>query len=155
MHWLVRWLYSPDQRPTITPLASLIGREDNRIGRPAGRPHVCLPSGAGNSRNLPNHPAISTYTTYVYPVTDLQRPAFTLHSGHYPRAVAFDIRGDLIYAQNFDNQLVIFSVAGRKLAEHALGERGNQTNAFLVHPEGRRVIVQTEERLYYVEVPQL
>src|SRR6185369_13739033 len=70
--------------------------------------YVCLPSGGGNYQNLPDHPAVGTYTTYVYPFDNLQKPTCIVPSGAYPRTVGFDIKNGLIFAQNFDTHLRIF-----------------------------------------------
>ncbi|MFO0970522.1 MAG: hypothetical protein U0793_33680, partial [Gemmataceae bacterium] len=114
--------------------------------------YVALPSGGGNYRGLPDHPMISTYTTYVYPIDNVRRPAFTLESGAYPRTVGFDPKADLAYAQNHGKQLIIFSMTGRKLQEHVLG-RGD-TRQFLVHPEGRRIMVLMQDTLAFVQIPE-
>jgi S1-C subfamily serine protease len=116
--------------------------------------YVCLPSGGGNYQGLPNHPEVRPYSTYVYAVDNLRKPAFTLHQGNYPRAVAFDPKAGAIYAQNFENQLVLFSPTGVRRQEHPLSERGDEVKQFLVHPEGGRLIVLTERRVFYVATPR-
>ena len=113
--------------------------------------HVCVPSGGGNSPGVPGHPAIGPYATYIYPVNRLSQPAFVLVQGAYPRAVGFDPQAGLIYSQNHDHQLLIFDDSGRRLKEVVLG--GGQTRQLLVHPQGRRLLVLTDSKLFHVEVP--
>jgi hypothetical protein len=72
-------------------------------------------------------------------------------SGAYPRAVGFDPKAGLIYAQNFQNQLIIYDPSGIKIKEFKLGP-GGDVKQFLVHPEGRKLLVLTGTKLYYVQV---
>jgi hypothetical protein len=120
---------------------------------PDGR-FVCLPSGGGNYADLPNHPAIGTsYSTYVYPASDVTRPAFLLASGAYPRAVGFDPRLGLVYAQNCDKQLIVFTDRGVKQREYQLAVgRGPEVSQFVPHPGGGRLLVLTGEQLYFVDL---
>src|SRR5262249_30750686 len=76
--------------------------------------HVCLPSGGGNTRGLKGHPEIGTYSTYVYPVGMLNKPAFVLEAGAYPTAVGFDPAAMLVYTQNAEFPLIAFSMTGIK-----------------------------------------
>jgi hypothetical protein len=110
---------------------------------------VCLPSGGGNYAER----EIGPYATFIYAVGHLKRPALILRLGAYPRAVGFDPRGGYIYAQNFDNQFILCSKDGARLAAHSLSDRGDEVRQFLVHPEGRRVLVLTGNRLFAVEAP--
>ncbi len=113
---------------------------------------VCAPSGGGNYQGLDNHPEVTPYSTYIYPVTSFRKPAFTLAQGAYPLAVGFDPKVGLVYAQNFQNSLLIFNATGVKLKEWKVGEGG--TKQFLVHPEGRRVLVFTDNQICLVDLPK-
>src|SRR5262249_15025069 len=74
--------------------------------------HVCLPAGGGNGSH-PDHPDLGgPYGTYIYPVTDLRKPAFGIRQGAYPRAVGFDPKAQQVYAQNHSKQLLVFSYTG-------------------------------------------
>jgi S1-C subfamily serine protease len=116
---------------------------------------VCLPCGGGNYNQLglKDHPEVGTYSTYVYPVTNLNKPAFTLAQGPYPMAVGFDPKAGLVYGQNLDHQLIVFGGAGVKLKEYQLNN-GREVRQFLVHPAGRKLLVLTDAKLSYVELPQ-
>jgi DNA-binding beta-propeller fold protein YncE len=106
--------------------------------------YVCLPSGGGNY-------GAGSYSTFIYRVNDLARPQISLASGAYPRAVGFDPKGGYVYAQNHQHQLIIFNPAGIKLKEQKLGQ-SSDVKQFLVHPEGRKLLVLTDDKLYSVQV---
>jgi hypothetical protein len=118
---------------------------------------VCLPSGGGNTRGLKGHPEIGTYTTYIYPVGALNKPAFVLESGAYPSAVGFDPDAKLVYAQNADSPLIVFGPTGikKKAFGFGPGERPVSVRQFLPHPDGGKLLVLTDKRLVWVELPKL
>ena len=108
---------------------------------------VCLPSGGGNAPVVPNHPHLGPFGTYVYSVTDLDRPEFTIEQGPYPTIVAFDPAGRLIYANHTVVTLSVFRPSGVKIKDltfpgHDVGAR--QT---LVHPAGRKLLMLGDELL--------
>jgi predicted Zn finger-like uncharacterized protein len=113
--------------------------------------YVCVPSGEGNVRRVPGHPDPGPYGTYVYAVTDLKKPAFTLAQGTFPRAVGFDGKSGLVYAQDHNHPLMVFTTTGTKLKQFRIA--GSDTaRQFLVHPEGRRLALLTGRGLYHAEV---
>jgi hypothetical protein len=124
----------------------------NAPGIEVSNDYVALPCGAGNSKGLPNHPNISGYSTYVYAVSDLTRPVAVVAAGAYPRALAFDAASGTIYAQNADNQLMLFTLTGEKEKEYSLG--GGDVKQILVHPKGRKAVILTHEALFFVELPE-
>jgi hypothetical protein len=115
--------------------------------------YVCLPSGGGNPRGLNNHPEVRAYSTYVYPVTRINEPAFVLEQGAYPTAVGFDPKGGLVYGQNRSHQLILFTPTGVKQREYTFGQ-ARRVRQFLVHPEGRKLLLLTEDKLFLVELPK-
>jgi hypothetical protein len=117
--------------------------------------YVCMPTGGGNPQNLPNHPPAKSYSTYVYAVTELSRPVCVLEQGAYPEAAGFDAKGGYIYTQNFDHELIVFTMTGVEKKQYQLGARGDGVRQYLVHPDGRKVLVLTASKLYFVTVPQL
>jgi S1-C subfamily serine protease len=106
--------------------------------------YVSLPSGGGNY-------GAGTYTTFIYSVTNLSQPQIMVSSGAYPRAMGFDPIAGLIYTQNHDKQLLIYDPSGVRLKEFTLGPTGD-VKQFLVHPDGRKVLVLTDRKLYFVRV---
>jgi S1-C subfamily serine protease len=118
---------------------------------------VCAPSGGGNY-NVDGERR-GNYQTYVYKTNSLKHSVVTLEQGAYPTAVGFDKSG-MFYAQNHDHQLIVFDAAGIKLKEHKLtANRGGMVKQYLVHPEGRKLLILTEDgprgsesKLWYVEV---
>jgi hypothetical protein len=116
---------------------------------------VCGPSGGGNY-GLPDVPSGSSYSTYLYSTVSFRKPMLVLAQGAYPRAVGFDMPSGLIYTQNHDKDLLIFDSKGRKLKEYAFAGRGRDPRQFLVHPEGRKMLVLSGENtptLRVVELP--
>ena len=112
---------------------------------------VCFPSGGGNM-NAPNHPSMRGYNTYIYDVSNLQVPKLGIVTGAYPRAVAFDPVSKKIYAQNYDYQLIVVSAGGVIEGKYKLpapSRRVQETNELLPHPSGNKVLVRTEQALYW------
>lgn len=114
--------------------------------------YVAVPCGPGNDRSLPGFPEIRLYSTYLFRTSDLTRPVTALASGAYPQAVGIDPVAELVYAQNFDHPLMLFTLAGEKWREYDLGG-GGTTKQFLVHPDGDHVLVLTDHKLFYVKPP--
>ena len=115
--------------------------------------HVALPCGGGNHTGLKLHPEVKSYSTYVYPVNDLGKPAFALESGAYPHMVGFDPVGGNVFAQNSDHQLIVFTYAGIKKKEYKIDRRGTDVKQYLAHPSGNKLLLLTEQTLALVELP--
>jgi hypothetical protein len=114
---------------------------------------VCLPSGAGNNPGLPNHPPLSNSGTYIYPVTDLHRPAFTIKHASYPGIVSFDPATGDVYANGSGNQLEVFGPTGIKRETLEFVGRGGEGRQTLVHPAGRKLLMLGDE-LIFVELAE-
>jgi hypothetical protein len=114
---------------------------------------ACLPSGGGNYRGLKDHPETGAYSTYIYPVSNINKPAFFLEQGAYPTAVGFDAKGGLVYGQNGNHQLILFSPTGIKQREYAF-PKTRWVRQFAAHPAGRRLLLLTQDKLFYVELPK-
>ncbi|HYT90085.1 MAG TPA: hypothetical protein VEL76_15365 [Gemmataceae bacterium] len=111
--------------------------------------YVCLPCGGGNSK------ADRPYSTCVYPVGNLNEPEFTLPSGGYPHVVGFDPAGGLVYTQNAETQLLVYSITAIKRGEYNLtgrDARADGSRQFVPHPRGKRLLVLTGKRLLFVEL---
>jgi len=120
-----------------------------------GNPHlVAAPYGTGNSRNLPGHPVSPGYGTFIYDLKKLSVPKVTVTPGAYPEAMGFDGELKLIYAQNFDVDLIVYNHGGAKIAQYELDERNAQAKAFFTHPEGGKLLVLTENSLVWCELPK-
>jgi hypothetical protein len=113
---------------------------------------VCVPVGGG-SAPVPGQANLPSYSTNVFPVTNLSQSAFVLQSGAYPLAVGFDPRAGRVYGQNHDKQLIVFDGRGNKLSEHVL-PGGGESRQFLAHPHGKKVLVLTSRKLLFVELPE-
>jgi predicted Zn finger-like uncharacterized protein len=74
--------------------------------------YVCVPCHGGNIQGLPNHPRVAGESTYVYAVTDLKKPAFTLTQGNFPLAVGFDPKAGKVYTHNYGTELMVFDLKG-------------------------------------------
>jgi hypothetical protein len=115
--------------------------------------YVCYPAGGGNYSGLKGHPDVKPYSTYVYPVDNVNKPAFTLEQGAYPGVVGFDPEGKRIYAQNFEHPLQVFSATGVKKKEYNFGN-AKDVRQYLVHPGGNRLLLLTDMDLSWIELPK-
>ncbi len=123
-----------------------IGKNPQRIEVSDDSSYVSMPSGGGNTDR--------GYTTHVYAVGDLTKPVVSLESGAYPRALGFDRIGGRIYAQDFGNQLIVFTPTGlREKSYKVANGQDAETNQFLASPLGHRVLVSTGAQLLWVELP--
>jgi predicted Zn finger-like uncharacterized protein len=109
--------------------------------------YVCLPSGGGN------YDAGNSYSTFIYSVDNITKAALTINQGAYPLCVGFEPRGGAIFSQNHDKQLLVFNKTGIKLKEYNVGQ--GEVRQYLVHPQGQRLIILVDKKLYYVEVPRM
>jgi hypothetical protein len=107
--------------------------------------YVCLPSGGGNYG--------LGYATYVYAVANLKKAEFTVESGAHPQAIGFDPAGAWVYAQGGDKSLMLFSFTGVKKKEYKIGD-AHRIKQFLPHPDGNKLLLFTESKLWAVEVPK-
>jgi hypothetical protein len=115
---------------------------------------VCLPSGGGNYQNLKDHPQAGSYATYVYPVGNVNRPAFVLQQGAYPQAVGFDPKAGLIYTQNHEFAVIVFTFTGVKKKEFKFPVGFIGVEQYLVHPDGKRFLMKTNEKVFLVELTE-
>ncbi len=124
----------------------------------AGNPHeidisgdsqyVAIPSGGGNY--IEGQPK-THYATYVFAADDITRPAAVIESGAYPQSLGFDGVTHTIYAQNFQEPLMLFSGSGEKGKSYKV-VKGGTTSRFVVHPAGRRLFM-IDNGLYWVTLP--
>jgi S1-C subfamily serine protease len=119
---------------------------------------VAAPSGAGN-QSIRGRKA-SGYSTFVFDANNLQEPLMELKTGAYPRTIGFDTRAGFIFAQNYQDQLIIHDRDGTKLKSYRLGE-GGEPYQFLPHPDGWKLLVFVPGGLagraatvYAVEIPK-
>ncbi len=137
---------------TLVDSSERIGSNPGGIAVSPDSKFVCMPSGGGNRVNAPGHPDVPPYSTYIYSIKTLQTPALAINQGAYPRAVAFDPRTGKIYSQNHDHQLLVFGPQGIRERQFQLGGRGESTWQLLAHPEGDRVLVLTDAKVYSVQL---
>jgi hypothetical protein len=128
------------------------GSNPQRIEISPDSRHVALLSGGGNREDVPGHPPIGPYGTYIYRVADLMKPTAVVNQGAYPCALGFDVAAGRLYSQNHDRQLITFEPDGTKLKEYALAP-SERVAQLLVHPRGHRLLVRTDKRVYWVELP--
>jgi hypothetical protein len=107
---------------------------------------VCCPVGTGNGNGT------KSYSTIVYPTSSFKKFECVLETGGYPSAVGFDPAGGYIYAQNNHSALLVYTLTGVKKREYK-GEGGGAIRQYLVHPAGNKVLVLTNRKLYFIEVP--
>jgi len=109
--------------------------------------YVAMPSGGGNGRSGEGTP----YTTFVYSIADLQKAVIILGSGAYPHTIGFDFPAKQLYAQNHDTTLMVFTPRGLKGKEYKIPRAGD-AQRFLVHPEGKKVLILTDTA-WWMELP--
>jgi hypothetical protein len=114
--------------------------------------YVAMPCKNGNA-TLPGQPR-TDFATYVFKITDLQKPVMTIESGNSPRLLAFDFPARQIYAQNNQKQLIVYSPAGDKIKDYVFNRDKDATSQkFLVHPTGRCLMILTGGKLDWVTLP--
>jgi hypothetical protein len=129
-----------------------IAQNGQRINVSPDGKFVCLPSGGGNY-GIPGAPGTKPYSTFIYPVEDLKRPALTLASGAYPRVVGFDPKGGHIFTQNFQTPLLVYSSTGIKQKEIKTSSRDRlEPTQFLAHPDGGKLLVRTDKEVVFVDL---
>lgn len=106
---------------------------------------VSLPSMIGNEAGG---------ITHIYSVTNLGFPSLRLKQGPTAQVVGFDPAAGLIYAQEEGIPLVIHTAKGDRGKAYKLHPQGENGQHFLVHPDGRKLLVLADRGLYYVEVKQ-
>lgn len=127
-----------------------IGQNSQEIIVSDDASYVAMPSGGGNYP-AEGHPRVG-YGTYIYSVTDLQSPQLGISTGAYPRMLGFDSVARKIYAQNYEQQLIVVNSGGMKEGEYSLSGRRTDVRRFLVHPFGYRLCVLTSNELFWVEL---
>jgi WD40 repeat protein len=116
--------------------------------------HVCMVTANGNKRNVKDHPTTKRNSTYVYAAGNFRKPEFVLEAGANPRNVAFDPVGGWILSDNRDTPLILSTPAGVKKKDYKFpGTDRVEVQQFLPHPEGGKVLVLTESKLYLAELP--
>jgi hypothetical protein len=151
-------------RTRITPPNGLrMEEESGRLenGRPApiclsndGK-YVCLPTGGGTPDSLPLHPPARSYSTYIYQSANLKQPLCLVEQGAHPEYMAIDPQARLIYAHNHSHHLKVFDFTGALLKDYQLPEKVGAVRGYLVHPEGRKLLILTERRLVLVQLPPM
>lgn len=118
-----------------------------------GRPIVFSPDSryvtAGRmdgGASLLHHQDAGTYTTYVYHVTDLQRPVLALNGG---RSFGFDRAAAKLYTQTRSYSLAVFDRQGKVSETYPLGRA--DFLQLLPRPEGDRLLALTKDSLLWVE----
>jgi hypothetical protein len=117
--------------------------------------YVCMPSYGGNSTDAPpkDHPKAPSYSIYIYEGKDISRPACYITSGPSPYIVAFDTKRKKIYSHNNVNQLVVFDEGGSKEKDYQLEKANVNVQQILVHPDGGKVLVLTQKKMYWAALP--
>jgi len=129
-----------------------IGPDAQGIVVSADSKYVAMPCKNGNT-TLAGQPK-TDFATYVFKVTDLQKPVMTIESGLSPRLLAFDFPARQIYAENNQKQLMVYSPAGDKIKDYVFNKDQNAVSQkFLVHPSGRSLMILTGGKLDWVMLP--
>ena len=111
--------------------------------------YVAVLAGAGNYIEGQRK---TNYATYVFAVGNLNRPATVIDSGAYPQALGFDTVTHTIYAQNYQEPLILFNGLGEKGESYAIVKHGSPKR-FVVDPLGKRLFALDDDKLYWVTLP--
>jgi hypothetical protein len=115
--------------------------------------YICLPCDRGNTRDITN-PPVPDNTTFIFSTTDLVKPVcFIEHGAAAPEYVAFDTAAKLIYTNNNASQLLVYDFNGKRWRAYSLGPRGGTVRGYLVHPSGRKLVIMTQNSMYWAELP--
>jgi WD40 repeat protein len=122
---------------------------------PDGR-YVCLPSQNGN-QPVPAGPGATALATHIFSVDDLKKPAWTIVSGPYPRAVGFDPRGGFFFAQNAQSPLLLYDYATgvRRKVIRASGPDRLEPLQFLAHSDGGKLLIRTDKAVVFADLTGL
>jgi hypothetical protein len=107
--------------------------------------YVCQPAGTGNPD------AGGSYRTIVFPIDTFSKKECILETGAHPKPVGWDPAGGLIYTGNTGKTLLVFDLAGIKKKEYTI-DKGMQRQ-YLAHPAGKKLLLLTLDKLYFVELP--
>jgi hypothetical protein len=139
----------------------LQGRFEGICLSPDGK-YVAAPVGGGN------YPiggeARTPYATYIFSTLSFEKPLVTLQQGAYPIALGYDVKSGFLYGHNFEYALIVFDTEGAKLKQFKVGGGRGGVRQFLVHPDGRKLLLLTDnlgarsrqqsESLWLVELPE-
>ena len=101
---------------------------------------VCVPGAGGNADE-----------TAVFPAANLSAPAYTLAHGPKPTSVGFDPAAMAVYAQNAKAGLIVCDAMGAKKMDYILSATPvGDVQQYLVHPEGKKLLVLTPGKLFVV-----
>ena len=114
--------------------------------------YVAMPAGGGNGSMETDtfvtdaRRRATPYTTFIFRANDLSKPIVVLASGAYPSAVAFDRAGGRLYTQNYDFDLITFTLQGVEQKQYRLsgklyGSASLGVQQILPHPSGNRLLV--------------
>src|SRR5262249_58808800 len=105
---------------------------------------VVMPTSVGNEPGP---------TTHMYATSNLNVPKLSLKGGFPAWAVGFDPVAQRIFMQDDTSPLILYDFRGNKLKSYRFHRENEDASVYLVHPEGRRVIILAQRGLYYVEMP--
>jgi predicted Zn finger-like uncharacterized protein len=113
--------------------------------------YACVPSGGGNMSPPKDHPAQGNYQCFVYPVTDLKKPAFTLKgAAHW--AVIPHYKGGVAYSTTGSNEvsLVVYNTNGLTLKQYRLGV--GSVKQIIRQPQGDRLLLLSDKGAAVVDL---
>ncbi len=90
--------------------------------------------------------------TQIYAVKDLTIPVLRVKHEGPAQSLAWDPPAERIYTQTDYHPLVVFNYQGSKLKEYKFHRENETALAYLVHPEGRRVVIIGQRGFYYVDM---
>ena len=99
----------------------------------------------------PDHPKMKSSGSYVYRVTDLQKPAFVSKSG---AVRAFDPKTKKLYGWDLENsKLSLMNISGTGEKSSSLGKSPLTIYSLSPSPEGGRLLLLSQDALSLVDIP--
>ncbi len=105
---------------------------------------VCMPTTVGNERGP---------ITYLYASDNLASPALRISGGWPANAIGLDPVAQRIFSQDRTYPLIVRDSQGVKQKSYRFNRENEESFQFLVHPQGRKLVILGQRGLYYVEMP--
>lgn len=103
------------------------------------------------SESYPGHPAGGMNVAYVYRTTDLQIPVVAVTAPDVWQALGFDRAAGRVYTCTVDGKLAVHAPDGTVQKTYSVAGPGERGHQILVAPAGRKLLLLTIKRLYWVE----
>lgn len=137
-------------RPRIGASSLRLNSEPDRIYISPDAQYIALP-GKLKTVKKPHHPQYE-HGIYFYNPVDLSKPVISIKAEEYQKTWAVDTKGKMVYGQRPKHNLVLYSMKGKKIDEYKFEKVSGATRGIIVHPDGKKMLVLTNIKLYWVDL---